>query len=266
MIYFGVIRLFFRTERSVKEFMYAYPVIFTILLLNVALWIVNHLLPFDFGKMIYTYGIGNNYFISEYGEYWRIITPIFLHARGLSHVLLNSIALIIFAPPLEQILGKIKFIIMYLLAGTIGNIGTFIMDPQSLTFHVGASGAIYGIFGMYIFMVFFRRYLIDQTSAQIIFTISAIGIVTTFIIPGINISAHIFGFLGGFAIAPFFLIGAKPFSIYRNKKPPAYEGPGGVAFDPNRWKKRRRISNLLRINNVWIWFFLIVLIVFLLNL
>src|SRR5690625_1402113 len=140
------------------------------------------------------------------------------------------------------------------------------MELQSLTFNVGAYGSIYGIFGMYSFMVFFSRYLIDQTTAQIIFTISAIGIVTTFIITDINISNNTFCFLGVFAIAPFFLIGAKRFSIYRNKKPPAYEGPGGVAFDPNRWKKRRRISNLLRINNVWIWFFLIVLIVFLLNL
>jgi len=255
--------MFFRTERSVKEFMYAYPIIFTIILLNLTLWVITQVLPFEFGKVLYFLGAGNNYFISANEEYWRILTPIFLHAKGLSHVLLNSIALIIFAPPLEQMLGKIKFPIMYLLAGMLGNIGTYFMEPLSTTFHIGASGSVYGIFGMYVFMSFFRKNLIDQVSAQLILTITAVGMVTTFIIPGINIYAHLFGLIGGFLIAPLFLINAKAFSIYRNKRPAPYKGPGGVSFDPNRWQKRRFIPKFIRDNSVIFIFILIVIIVFL---
>lgn len=246
--------------------MYAYPVVFTLILINISLWIIIQVLPFEFGKQLYTFGVGHNYSINVYGEYWRLITPIFLHARGFSHVLLNCIALIIFAPPLEQMLGKIKFVCMYILAGTIGNIGTYVIDPTSLTFHLGASGSVYGIFGMFIFMTFFRKDLIDQASAQIIVTISIIGMITTFIIPGINIFAHLFGLIGGLFIAPFFLRQARPFSIYRNKRPPAYEGPGGVSFDPKRWEKRRILPEFIQENRVWFIFFLIVFIIFLLNL
>lgn len=255
--------MFFRTERSVKEFLYAYPVVFTIIALNLSLWVITHLLPFEFGKELYLWGAGNNYIIYAYGEYWRFLTPIFLHAEGLSHVLLNSIALIIFAPALEQMLGKIKFPLMYLLAGILGNIGTYLVDMQSLTYHIGASGSVYGLFGIYIFMVFFRKDLIDQASAQLIITISAVGMLTTFIIPGINIYAHLFGFIAGLLIAPLFLTKARPFSVHRNKRPPAYQHSSGVAFDPNRWQKRRFIPKFIRDNSVIFIFLLIVIIVFL---
>src|SRR5699024_2782454 len=155
--------MFFRTERSVKEFFYAYPIVTTIISLNLLLWVITHVLPFEFGKELYFLGSGNNYLIYKHEEYWRFITPIFLHASGLSHVVLNSFALVIFAPPLEQMLGKIKFPIMYLLAGLLGNLGTYLVDPASATFHIGASGSVYGLFGLFVFLVLFRTALMEQS-------------------------------------------------------------------------------------------------------
>ena len=255
--------MFIRTERSIKEYMYAYPIVSTIIILNVILWVITQLLPFEFGKQLYFYGAGNNFMIHEFGEYWRLVTPIFLHASGFAHLLLNCIALIVFAPPLEQMLGKIKFILFYLSAGILGNVGTYLMNPESFTFHIGASGAIYGLFGIYVFMTFFRKHLIDAMSAQLVLMITVIGMISTFIIPGINIYAHLFGFIGGFVLGIIFLVNAQPFSIYKNKRPPSYSGPGGVAFDPNRWEKRRLIPEFVRKNSVVIIFIVIIIIVFL---
>lgn len=241
--------MFIRTERSVKEFLYAYPVVSILVIINVVLWLITGPLNLEIGNTILLWGIGQNYSIYTYGEYWRFITPIFLHAN-LMHALFNSFSLVLFGPALEQMIGKNKFIVGYLLAGIAGNIGTYLVDPISTTFHVGASGAIYGLFGIYIFMVFFRKHLIDQGNAQIVITIFVIGIIMTFINPAINKSAHVFGFIGGFAMGPPLLIGAQPFSIYRNRRPRT-QSRRTRTVNPHH-QRRRLISRQTKINTMWI--------------
>jgi membrane associated rhomboid family serine protease len=167
------------------------------------------------------------------------------------HVLFNSFALVLFGPALEQMLGRFKFIMAYLVTGIAGNVATFVFGPSDFTYlHVGASGSIYGLMGIYIFMVAFRKHLIDQGSSQIITIIFIIGIIMTFLRPNININAHIFGAVAGFAIAPVILAGVQAFSPWRNRR--RYrEDDGSIQFDPNRWRKRR-IPQKLKKNIIWI--------------
>ena len=245
----GII-LFIRTEKSIKEFFEYYPIVSIFVIINFALWAIVHVLPFEFGSQIYQWGAGHNLSIYQYGEYWRLFTPIFLHA-DFTHALFNSFSLVLFGPALEQMLGRYKFVIAYLVAGIIGNVGTYLVNPLSYIPHIGASGAVYGLFGIYIFMVLFRKHLIDSGSTQIIVTIFFIGLVMTFIRPGINIYAHIFGFVGGFAVSPIVLAHAVPFSIYRNRRRRA-ANDGTVQFDPNRWTKKKRIPSFLKKNILWI--------------
>lgn len=250
--------MFIRTERSLKEFIYFYPVVATIVIINLLLWLIIDILQLSIGYTIFNWGVGHN--LSVYhGEYWRIVTPIFLHA-GLAHVLFNSFALVLFGPALEQMLGKIKFILVYFLTGIAGNLGTYIIDPVSMTPHLGASGALYGLFGIYLYMVFFRKDLIDPGNAQIVIVIFVIGLVMTFIRPNINIAAHIFGFLGGFALTPIVLKNALPFSIARNRLQRKFDGD--VQFDPNRWKRKRLLPRNIRKNMIWIIFGILVIIGF----
>lgn len=239
--------MFIRTERSLKEFIHFYPVVSSLIIINLVLWFIVHFLPFEFGKQLYIWGAGHNYLVYVYKEYWRLFTPIFLHGN-LMHALLNSFSLVIFGPALEQMLGKNKFIIGYLLAGIAGNIGTYAVNPLSTTWHIGASGAIYGLFGMYIFIVMFRKHLINPSDSQIILTIFVIGLLFTFIRPGINIYAHVFGFIGGVAIAPLLLQNVQPFSLYRNRR--SWDNKS-TTFDPNRWRKRR-IPQKVKKNIMWI--------------
>lgn len=248
--------MFIRNERSVQDFMRFYPVISTLVIINLLLWLIIDIFHLQIGYTIYNLGIGHN--ISVYhGEYWRLVTPIFLHG-GLGHVLFNSFALVLFGPALEQMLGKTKFIFAYFITGIAGNIGTYVIDPVSITPHLGASGAIYGLFGIYIFMTLFRKDLIDSGNAQIVTVIFVIGLVMTFIQPNINIAAHIFGFLGGFAIGPVILKNTEPFSMARNR-PRRKKQTGDVQFNPNRWNKKRMIPTKVRKNILWIIFGLLVL-------
>ncbi|HLQ71526.1 MAG TPA: rhomboid family intramembrane serine protease [Bacillota bacterium] len=245
--------MFIRTEKSIRDFLHFYPIVSTLIIVNIALYLIVYVIPlpaiellnqctFGFrsgtlGEQIYACGMGFNPAISH-GEYWRLVTPIFLHGNYLTHVLFNSFSLVLFGPALEQMLGKFKFIILYFVAGIIGNIGTFLVDPGMLNPHIGASGAIYGIFGLYLFMVVFRKHLMDYASTRIVIIILVIGLVMTFIRPGINISAHIFGFIGGFATGPLILNNVQPFSPWRNQ-PRHRNSDDNPHFNPNRWKRRR---------------------------
>ncbi|TMN22561.1 rhomboid family intramembrane serine protease [Lentibacillus cibarius] len=237
--------MFVRNERSIKEFMQLYPVVSWLVIIHLVLWLLTGFIQTPIGNLIEGWGKGVNFLISQ-GEYWRLVTPIFLHSN-LMHALFNSFALVLFGPALEQMLGKPKFIVAYIGAGLAGNIGTFLFGP-AIYAHVGASGAIYGLFGIYVFMVAFRKQLIDQSSSQIITTIFIIGLVMTFIRPGINMYAHVFGFIGGFAIASLVLNNVRPYAPWLHRR---YHDDRSIQFDPNRWQKKQRNKNMFKYG-LWI--------------
>lgn len=240
--------MFIRNERSVKEFIKLYPIVSGLVIIHLALWLIISFLKIPFALDLYNWGVGSNYLINQ-GEYWRLVTPIFLHG-GLMHAVFNSFALVLFGPALEQMLGKTKFIMAYFGAGLAGNIATYILGPSDYWYiHVGASGAIYGLFGIYIFMIAFRKHLIDKANSQIVLTIFIIGLIMTLFRSNINDYAHIFGFIGGFIIAP--LVLTKNIGAFYQKRNYGKQYNGSVQFDPNRWNKKR-IPRKLKANILWI--------------
>ncbi|WP_017473799.1 rhomboid family intramembrane serine protease [Amphibacillus jilinensis] len=245
--------MFFRNE-SFKDFIRFYPVVSFIVGLQMIIWLLMFFNT-TLGDTIYVWGVGSNILVG-FGQYWRLITPIFLHHPfGITHVLFNSFSLIIFGPVLEQMLGKFKFISVYLFTGIMGNVFTYLVDTDSLTQHLGASGAIYGLLGLFIYMSFFRQDLIDPASKQIIIIFSLIGLVMTFLRPGINEAAHLFGFIGGIALGPIILSRVRSFSPWHHRRRVVKDN--GIQFDPNRWKKRR-----FRVNpniSALIWWVIVIL-------
>ncbi|BAM46473.1 rhomboid family intramembrane serine protease [Amphibacillus xylanus] len=238
--------MFFRNE-SFRDFIRLYPVISGILAINIILWLLMYF-PNPIGKLIWIWGVGWNTGI-EIGEYWRLVTPIFLHAPNeVTHILFNSFSLILFGPALEQMIGKFKFIFVYLFTGIVGNVFTYFVGINDL--HLGASGALYGLLGLFLFMSFFRQDLIDPASRQIVTIITLMGVLMTFIQPGINISAHIFGLIAGLALGPIVLTKAKHYSpnvVYRRR----VVRSDGLNYDPNRWDRRRYRPNRNLSSIIW---------------
>ena len=192
--------MFIRTE-SFSQFIRLYPVVSIIIFIHLLLFSFT-LIPFLPEVWVYEHFAGINLYIFN-GEWWRLITPIFVHL-GFAHVLFNSFSLVLFAPPLERMLGKVKFSIIYLTCGIIANIATYFLKPLTYN-HVGASGAIFGLFGIYVGMTLFHKHMISRENKQVIIPIVVIGLVMTFFQPGINLTAHLFGLLAGLVISWLFL-------------------------------------------------------------
>lgn len=185
--------MFSRTE-NFKQYIKLYPVVSSLLALNIVIHMLT-LVPV-FGPKLYVFGYHFNLLISE-GEYWRLLTPIFLHI-SFGHLLFNMFSLYIFGPELEQLAGKARFLTIYMLAGLVGNVSTYLIHDWDYR-SVGASGAIYGIFGAFAALVYYTRNFMPQLK-QIIIPIIVIGVVMTFLQPQINITAHIAGLVTGFIL------------------------------------------------------------------
>jgi rhomboid protease GluP len=196
--------MFTRTE-SFKEFIRFYPVVSIIVAIHIVLYLLT-ILPIFPNYWFFENFSGVNLYIME-GEFWRLLTPTFMHS-GFSHMLFNSFSLVLFGPALERMLGGGKFLFIYLVSGLIANVATLLLEPLTYT-HVGSSGAIFGLFGYYIAITVFQKTKMSKENSQIIITLCVVSLIMTFIQPNINITAHLFGLLGGF------LLGAIP---HYNKK------------------------------------------------
>lgn len=140
---------------------------------------------------------GLSHFNFVHGDYYRILTSIFLHF-DFSHLLFNMMSLYIFGKLIERIFGSVKYMIIYIVAGVIGNLVSLSFDTISTS--VGASGAISGLFGAliayFIFSGKFERRFIVQ---------SAVGIVVFLLLSNlfanVNNFAHFGGLFGGLLAA-----------------------------------------------------------------
>jgi membrane associated rhomboid family serine protease len=138
---------------------------------------------------IYTKGVLWGPFVAH-GDWWRLITAAFLH-YGPFHIGMNMLALWWFGAPLEQALGRGRFLLLYLVSGLAGSAGALIDKPLIPT--VGASGAIFGILGAMLVLEWQRSHVIGGSVLPII----AINLVFTFTISNISIGGHIGGLVGG---------------------------------------------------------------------
>lgn len=148
-------------------------------------------------ESLYKWG-GNVRSLTANGEWYRLITNIFLHA-GLVHVALNMVALFFVGRYLEPILGRWRYLAAYLACGVFASLTSIWWSDDRIS--VGASGAIFGLYG--VFLALLTTNLIDKDVRKpmlqsiIFFVIYNIAYGTK---GGIDNSAHVGGLLSGVAI------------------------------------------------------------------
>ena len=169
--------------------------------LNIAIFIlmvisgVNFLLPDS--ESLLKWGANFRPLTLE-GEWWRLITNCFLHI-GVIHILMNMYALLYIGLLLEPRIGKTKFAAAYFITGITASITS--LWWHDLTISAGASGAIFGLYG--VFLALLATNLIEKAARQALIT--SIGIFVVYNLlngmkGGIDNAAHIGGLIGGLVI------------------------------------------------------------------
>lgn len=192
----------------------ARPVVTITLIAICAVLYLLQLAGFDtYGRFAYSPAAGEI-------EPWRMLTAAFLHA-SLLHIAFNMMALWFTGPFLEQALGRARFLALYLVSALGGSVAVLMLTPleQWTRGVVGASGAVFGLFGA-VAVVMMR---LKKPNTQI-FGVIAINLVLTFLIPNISWQGHLGGLVTGAAIAAIY--------AYLPKKAQgwgAIAGVGGIA-------------------------------------
>ena len=134
-------------------------------------------------------------FLVKSGEVYRLITYMFLHA-GVIHIFFNMYSLYVIGPRVEDFFGKWKFLLIYILSGISGGLLSIAMNGDVLS--VGASGAIFGLFGSLLYFGYnYRGYIGAMIKSQIL-PIVIYNLFIGFFISGIDMWGHIGGLIGGF--------------------------------------------------------------------
>lgn len=139
------------------------------------------------------------------GEWWRLFTAMFLHG-GMTHILMNMFSLYLVGRAAEMYFDTKSYLSIYLFSGLLGGLASLYVHPASVG--VGASGAIFGVFGALAGFFLAHRDKIATHSRAFMkdfAIIIGINLVIGFSIPSVDVSAHIgglvVGLVGGFMLS-----------------------------------------------------------------
>jgi membrane associated rhomboid family serine protease len=130
----------------------------------------------------------------QHGDWWRLITAAFLHA-SIIHIAFNMLALWWIGAPVEEYLGRTRYIGLYLVAGLAGSAGALVSSPTIPV--VGASGAIFGILGAMLILEWQATGRLGGNAMTLIVINLVIGFAFNGAGGNISIGGHIGGLIGG---------------------------------------------------------------------
>lgn len=171
----------------------------SIVIINIIIFLILNL-P---GGLIDKYSLMNRMVMSarlvaNHGEYYRLITSMFVHF-GAEHIVYNMLLLIFAGDMLEAKVGKLRYLIIYLGGGILGNLLTMYTDLSSGNYHIagGASGAIFAVIGALIWLALINIRQLGENYVRRLITIAVLSIMEGFTQPNVGNAAHIGGFVGG---------------------------------------------------------------------
>ncbi len=188
-----------------------YPLTYGIIFLNTLFFLLSalqsgNIVDIDLDTLV---DLGALYgpLVVKQGEWWRLLSAMFLHG-GMTHILMNMVSLYIIGRGMELYFPKAAYLAIYLFSGLTGGLLSLYMHPMSVG--VGASGAIFGVFGALAGFFLAHRKRIGAYSREFMkdfVVILGLNLMLGLSISSIDMSAHIgglvVGMLGGYMVAKY---------------------------------------------------------------
>lgn len=175
--------------------------------INILMYIISGLISGNFididAHTLYILGGKYGPAIDILNQWWRLITCMFLHG-GILHLFCNMYSLYIIGPQVEAFFGKVKFIIIYLGSGIGASYLSYKLDPDTLS--IGASGAIFGLFGALLVYLLKERERFTKESINNIVIIITLNLVIGFSSSNIDNYGHIGGLILGIILSLVFMV------------------------------------------------------------
>jgi len=172
------------------------PLTYALMGMNVVVFVLMSLVP-SLENLFYAHGELHAYGVLYLGEWYRLLTSMFLH-NGMMHILFNTVSLYMLGQIMEKLFSWRAYLGIYLLTGIIGGLTFIYFNPNGSA--VGASGAVFGLFGALAGFVFVHR---KTHSEQFVFFMKQFGVILLLnfllgvVFDNIAMSAHVGGLISG---------------------------------------------------------------------
>lgn len=141
-------------------------------------------------------------YVIEQGEYYRLVSSVFMHF-GIDHIMNNMLILLILGDNLERALGSFKYLFFYILCGVGANMVSMLINIEEAhnIVSAGASGAIFGVIGGLLFAVIVNRGRLEDLNARQLVIMIVCSLYFGFTSSGVDNIAHLSGLIIGFVLA-----------------------------------------------------------------
>lgn len=180
---------------SFKKPIVTYSLIFICILVFTLMYVLGNGSTDNYTLLVFGANVDT---LTKNGDYYRLFTSMFLHI-GILHLLCNMYSLYIIGKEVENVFGKVKYLIIYLLSGIAGSILSLAFNHNTIC--AGASGAIFGLLGALLYFGYYYRTYLGATLTRSIIPVIVLNLIIGFTSSGIDNAAHIGGLVGGILIA-----------------------------------------------------------------
>lgn len=180
---------------SFKKPIVTYSLIFICILVFILMYVLGNGSTDNYTLLVFGANVDT---LTKNGDYYRLFTSMFLHI-GILHLLCNMYSLYIIGKEVENVFGKVKYLIIYLLSGIAGSILSLAFNHNTIC--AGTSGAIFGLLGALLYFGYYYRTYLGATLTRSIIPVIVLNLIIGFTSSGIDNAAHIGGLVGGILIA-----------------------------------------------------------------